>query len=360
MMSKTLYCAISSHGFGHISQSAPILSRLYRLRPDINIIIQCAIDRAWLDERFDFPFVYVRQSSDFGMVMKSALEIDVQASHQAYLEVHEHWQDKVQETMQMISQFQPDLIYCNIAYLVNAAAARLSIPVINLCSLNWYQTYQAYCKDRPGASHIMQTMLQAYNTAEVFLTPEPSMSMPEINAVKTIGPVARRGLQRADDIRRLLGLAPESRLVLVSYGGLEYPVSFSRWPQTNGIYFLVSEKVRIKRNDFIAYESLCIPYIDILSSVDVIMTKSGYGTYVEAACNSIAVMYTRRPDWPEDSFLVQWLEKQANCIEVPRENLQNGDILEGLQKLLQQPGRPAIEPEGNIQASDELIKYLTN
>lgn len=359
-MSKTLYCAISSHGFGHIAQSAPILNRLHRLRPDIKIIIQCESLKTLLDELFDFPFVHMSHSSDFGMIMKSALEIDAQASHQAYLQVHDHWQESVQAQAKIIKRYQPDLIYCNIAYLVNAAATTLNIPVVNLCSLNWYHIYRAYCGELSGATKIMQVMVQAYNEAQIFLAPEPSMSMPEIVNLKHIGPVARIGKQRAEEIRHQYHLSAASRLVLVSYGGVEYRVDFNRWPQTQDIYYLVSEKQCIERDDFIHYESLLMPYIDILSSCDVIITKSGYGTYAEAACHGIPLMYTRRPDWPEDIYLVEWLEKMANCIELTSEDLQNGNVVEPMQKLLGQKQRPAVEPDGIMQAVDALLHYLSD
>jgi len=358
-MNKTIYCAISSHGFGHIGQSAPILNQLHALRPDIKIIIQCAISRTWLEEQFDFPFEHVDLSSDFGMVMKSALEIDVEASHQAYLDVHEHWDERVADTVNVMKSYQPDLVYCNVAYLVNAAAEKLSIPVINLCSLNWYQTYQAYCAELPSAQEIMQTMLQAYNSARMFLTPEPSMAMPEIYNIKTLGAVAKIGRERGDEIRQQFGLTLDSRLVLVSYGGVEYTVNYHRWPKTPGIYYLVSEKSCIERDDFIAREKLSMPYIDMVSSCDVIMTKSGYGTYAEAACHGKPVMYTRRPDWPEDACLVAWLKNKANCIELSISDLQNGEILEPTRELLRQPKKPMTKPDGVGQAAVELLKYLS-
>jgi len=211
MMNKTLYCDISSHGFGHVAQSAPILNRLHQLRPDIDIVIQCAAEPGWLAGNFAFSFEHVSLSSDFGMVMKDALRVDSQASHQRYVDLHSHWQEAVRELAQVVDRYRPAVLYSNVSYLSNAAAATLSIPVINLCSLNWYGIYKHYCQTLPGAQKVMDDMLTAYRSADSFLAPEPSMPMPEIDRLSNIGTVARLGKQRVQDIRLQYGLAANSR-----------------------------------------------------------------------------------------------------------------------------------------------------
>jgi UDP:flavonoid glycosyltransferase YjiC (YdhE family) len=357
-MNKTLYCVISSHGFGHLGQSAPILNRLHELRKDIHIVIQCDVGREWLQQRFQFPFAHVRQDTDFGMQMKDAFTIDAEASHQRYSELHQHWPDRVVDTARLIRQYDPTLVYSNVSYLANAAAAMLSVPVVNLCSLSWYHIYRSYCQNLPGAEHVLDDMLQAYNSAELFLAPAPSMPMPEFAHLQAIGTIAKTGQDRADEIREQYRLPAQTKLVLVSHGGVSMPLDFNAWPQLDGVCYLVSQHERPDRGDFIAYESLPMRYIDIFCSCDAIVSKPGYGTNAEAACNGISLLYTRRPDWPEDPCLVEWSQQHAHCMELSLNDLRRGYLQESLQQLANIPRPPVVEPTGIDQAVKTLLQYL--
>ncbi len=50
---------------------------------------------------------------------------------------------------------------------------------------------------------------------------------------------------------------------------------------------------------------------ELLASADLVITKPGYGTFVEAACHGVPVLYLERPDWPEAPALCDWLEAQG-------------------------------------------------
>ncbi len=357
-MNKTLYCTISSHGFGHVAQSAPVLNRLHELRADIDIVIQCDARREWLQQRLHFPFEHVRRDTEFGMLMHDAMTIDVEASHARYTNLHRRWADRIAEAAQLIRQYQPTLVYSNVGYLANAAAAQLEIPVVNLCSLSWYHIYRSYCQDLPGAQQVLDDMLQAYNHADVFLAPAPSMPMTEIEAVQAIGPIAKTGQNRGAEIRAQFDLPAQTKLVLVSHGGVNMPLDFNRWPQTPGVRYLVGAHECPDRSDFIAYESLAMPYIDIVCSCDVLVSKPGYGTNAETACNGVSLLYTRRPDWPEDQHLVQWSRQYAHSIELSLQDLQRGNLHKPLQQFADMPRPAVVEPSGIEQAIEILLHYF--
>jgi len=357
-MNKTLYCTISSHGYGHVGQSVPILKRLHELRPDIDIVIQCAINRDWLQQRFHFPFDNVAQDADFGMVMKDAFTIDAEASHQRYTGLHQQWSGRVTAGARLIGQYQPQLVYSNVDYVTNAAAATLGLPVINLCSLSWYHVYKHYCQNLPGAQQVLDDMLQAYNSADTFLAPQPSMALPGIAHVKTIDTVARSGRNRADEIRAQYNLPEQTRLVMVSLGGVSVALDFDQWPQIDGVCYLVSQCDCPDRDDFIAYESLSMSYMDIFCSCGTIVCKSGYGTYAEAACNGVSVLYTRRRGWPEDPYLVDWLQQHTRCAEISLQALYRGDLHTALRQLENKPRPTVVEAAGIEQAVAVLLQYF--
>ena len=123
-------------------------------------------------------------------------------------------------------------------------------------------------------------------------------------------------------------------------------------PRLPGVRWLVATDWQCEHPDAIAFESLGLGFADLLRSVDAVITKPGYGTFTEAACNGTPVLYQRREDWPEQDCLIAWLEQNGRCGEIGEEDLRCGTLGEALARLWQSPHRPLPEPDGARQAAD--------
>jgi UDP-N-acetylglucosamine:LPS N-acetylglucosamine transferase len=60
-----------------------------------------------------------------------------------------------------------------------------------------------------------------------------------------------------------------------------------------------------------------MPYEDIFSSVDVVVTKPGYGVVAELGCTGKPGILISRNDWPEENHLTRWLETCGRAAVVP-------------------------------------------
>jgi UDP-N-acetylglucosamine:LPS N-acetylglucosamine transferase len=210
------------------------------------------------------------------------------------------------------------------------------------------------------ADEIIGQMIFAYNQAEVFLCPEPSMNMPAITQVKSIGPIARVGHNRKTEICQALGIAEDSYLVLHTLGGEQNHSLLDAWPQQENVHFLVQDRFTIEREDVHNLEQLEWDFADLIASSDVFITKPGYGTFAESACNGARVIYVRRPDWPEEPYLVEWLKQHALCEEISREQHASGMFHEVIKSLLQRERQMPREPAGIINAVEVLESYLSS
>jgi small subunit ribosomal protein S21 len=65
---------------------------------------------------------------------------------------------------------------------------------------------------------------------------------------------------------------------------------------------------------------------DLLASVDAVITKPGYGTFVEAACAGTPILYLERDDWPETPHFAAWLAQHARAAALGREATAGGQI----------------------------------
>ncbi|HEY3327390.1 MAG TPA: hypothetical protein VGK14_09480 [Novimethylophilus sp.] len=348
---------ISGHGFGHVAQTAPVLDRLRALLPELRLTICSSVPAAHLRARIHGVFDHIGDAADFGMVMASALDVLADQSLAAYREFHHGWHARVEHEAARISRLKPDWVLSNIAYLPLAAARLAGVKSAAMCSLNWMDIFCHYCGSLPGAAEILGQMHDAYRAADTFLRVTPGMDMPSLDHVRAIGPIARLGGNCRGEISRRLGLEQDEKLVLVSMGGIATQLPVASWPVLPGVRWLVPADWRAARPDIAVLESLGMDFIDVLCSCDAFICKPGYGSFAEAACNGVPVLYVSRHDWPEEHCLVEWLSRHGRCAEISRQRFEAGELQAALDGLWEAAG-PRVAPGGIDEAADYLLKRL--
>lgn len=345
---------ISAHGYGHVAQTAPLLNELKRCLPELRITVRSAAPLALLQQRIQGEFQHYSVAMDFGMHMASAVDVQVAESDAAYRRFHAEWARKVAREAQIMRALKPDLLLANVPYLSLAAAHQAGVRSVGMCCLNWADIYRHYCLQDADSRAIHAQILDAYNSADCFLKVQPSMPMPDIARTCSIGPIVHQGTSQRARIAARGGLREDAKWVLVAMGGMEFRLPMEHWPMLPGVHWLVPQAWGIARNDVTAFETLGMHFSDVLASCDATLTKPGYGTFAEAACAGIPVLYVTRRDWPEEPYLVQWLEENGVCLQVQREALQSGDLSGLLQKLWAQP----IPPRPHASGAGEAAQFL--
>jgi len=342
-----LFVDISSHGFGHLAITAPALNALAEMAPDLRLTVRSGLPRWKLAQRIRAPFTLIAGSSDFGYVMIDAMRIDLAATAAAYRLAHADWPARVAREAALLAALAPDRVLTNVSYLPLAGAARAGIPALSLCSLNWADLFAHFFGHEPWAAPIHGEMLAAYHGARTFLRVTPGMPMRELGNIAEVGPVAAIG-RRHD-----LGLNG-ARAVLIAMGGVAHRLPVEDWPRTPGIRWLVAADWQCGHPDALTLESFGLNFTDLLCSVDAVITKPGYGTFTEAACNGTPVLYQRRDDWPEQDCLIDWLRHNTRCLEIPADCLISGALAESLQTLWRQQPLPRPAATGAAEAAARI------
>ncbi len=347
-----LFVDISSHGFGHLAITAPVLNALAEARPDLRLTLRSRLPPAKLRQRIRPPFELIAEASDFGYAMVDATRIDRTASAAAYRQAHAGWPGRVAAEAAWLAELRPDLVLTNVSYLPLAGAARAGIPATSLCSLNWADLFTHFFGDEAWAAPIHAEMLAAYRSAAAFLRVTPGMAMAALDNLRPVGPIAALG-QRRD-----LGLGDE-RTVLVAMGGIAHRLPVDDWPRRPGIRWLVPGEWGCRHPAAIAVEEFGLAFTDLLRSVDAVLSKPGYGTFTEAAANGTPVLYQRRADWPEQECLIAWLAEHGRCRQIDAAVLRHGDLAGDLAALWALP--PAAPPaiDGATQAAALLLELAT-
>jgi len=200
-----LVVSISGHGFGHVSQTAPILNALHQRMPQLRFTVRSAVPVGHLRSRIHSPFTHLPGDNDFGLVMSSAMDVRVDESRAAYRTLHSDWDARVAGEARLLREIGTDMVLSNIAYLPLAGAQRANIPNAAMCSINWADIYRHYC----GDDDIAKQIHGCYTNAGAFLRVTPGMAMTDLPNLIPVAPIAAVGTNRRPEIFSRLKLSPD-------------------------------------------------------------------------------------------------------------------------------------------------------
>lgn len=349
-----LWLALSPHGYGHAAMTAPVIAEVQRRAPHLRLTIQTRIDQDFLRSRYR-DFNHVNHIADFGFHMVSATGIDLEASAQGYLDLFNRFDLEVADNAARMAADRPHLVLSNVAFIPLAAAASLGIPSLALSSLNWADMYAHYLGHRPEAPEVLVRLLSAYHSAQAFLRCTPGQVMSLTNQIP-IGPIARIGQDRRAEMLRNLELEGVDRVGLIAFGGISHDLDLSRWPVVPGWSWLVVSEGTV-RADMSHWRRSGLDFSDLIASVDVVVTKPGYGTFTEAGMVGTPVLYTIRPDWPESPHLDNWLARHTQALATTSEAL-TGDLENSLHTLFSLSRQRVATPDGVAEAAEMIIAGL--
>lgn len=349
---------ISPHGYGHVSQTAPVLNALTHAVHGLEITVRSGVPIAQLKRRIEIPFLHIAAATDFGYVMHNAIDLDLNATAVRYRDFHRDWDAQVAQEAAWLRAQQFDAVLANAAYLPLAGAAQAQIPAIGMSSLNWADLFHDNFADEPWSKAIYTEMRDAYGSAQTFLRITPGLPMDALDNLQIIGPVCRIRSPDRLMIAHSLGIDAAEKWLLVAMGGMDFPLDISKWPRLAGVRYLVPASLATARSDVTVFESAHVDFTELLAAADVVLTKPGYGTFVEAACHGRPVLYLTREHWAEQAHLAAWLHAHTQAQVVEREKLLIGDLEQALEALAAQPARTTPIPTGIAQAVDAIAAMI--
>jgi hypothetical protein len=349
---------LSGHGYGHAGMTIPIINALRRSRPDFKLTIRTTVPSAMLAERVEGSFEYVTQL-DFGMVMSDAMHVLPNESALAYWCIHADWEERIANAAGKLASIKPSLLLSNVSYLSLVAARKVGIPAVAVSSLNWADIFHHYCGHIQGARSIREQMVDAYAAANTFLQLAPSMPMPSIRNGRAVGPVALVGRDRRIELRHRLGIDADEVVVLLALGGTPTELPIARWPRFVNLRLVMGSSPEFSHPDVETSTALGIPFIDLVRSCDVLISKPGYGLVTEAACNGVPILLISREGWPEEPPLREWLARHGRTSMLTEEKLRAGDFLAEVKAVCAMPAPPVPDPTGIAEVAAILVDFLS-
>lgn len=356
-----IWAAISGHGFGHAAQVVPMLNALGRLVPDLRVLLRTTVPSTFFKDRLTIPWDISAVQQDIGCIQQGPMTINVDATWREHQRFHNSWDDRLQVEIQAMQSAAPELVVADTPYLALAAGKAAGIPTVALGSFTWDLILSEY-QAPPAIDRrtIIQSIRLAYGQADFALRIRPAPTMTVFKQLIDIGPIAEPAPPARERLIELLKLTPGERTVLVGFGGIPLDsLPFEAVESLAGYRFLFDGSVPADSKRFISTQSLPFSFKRLMASVDVIMTKPGYGTLVEAVTLQTPMVYVRRYNFGDEQPLVDYLHRYGRGVELSFHDFVQGRWLPAIEEVvdLTLPVAPP-PPTGAAEAATELAKFL--
>lgn len=357
-----IWSAISAHGYGHAAQIIPVLNALGRRRPGMRVILRTNVPRAFFADRLTVEWELSPCQQDIGCIQQGPITMDWPATWQAHRAFHATWDRRLREEIAAIGQARADLVIGNIPYLAMAAGAEAGRPTVALASLSWDDVLREHLSpSEPWQRPLIEQIGQAYAQATLLLRIAPGLSMRAFPTATDISPIAAPLSPERTRLRELLQIKPQDTLILIAFGGIRLEsLPFAQMESMAGLQFLIAGPVPPGFSRIHSIAAIPLPFSTLLSSVDAVMTKPGYGTIIESVAVNTPVVYVRRYSFADEQPIVEYLHRYGRGVELARKDFEQAQWEAALHKALALP-RPVHQPpeaEGAIEAANILESFL--
>lgn len=347
---------ISGHGLGHASRTCQIINTLRQRHPQVAVDV--VSDAAgWFFATGLDPGVRVRSApTDVGVRQRDSLVMDEAATLVACKELLRQGESWGAVEAAGLLRDGITLVVADIPFLPFAAAARAGVPAVGVSNFSWDWIYAGLAEREPELAEIAAEVASFYSQAECLLQlpfAGPAAAFPRCESVPL---VARQARHNPVETRKALGISPDMRVGLISFGGFGLSdFDFSALALLPQWLFLTEAGLAGAAPNLRPLAAGSYWYPDLVACADVVITKPGYGIVAEAIAAGTAVLYTRRGDFREQQLLIDGLQRYTRAQEIDNTRLRSGDWGESLEALCQR-AMPVeqLPTHGDVFVADRL------
>ena len=338
----------------------PVLNELGRRVPGLTAILRTTVAASFFRDRLTIPWQQQSVAQDVGCLQRGPLEIDVPATWDAYRQFHATWEDRLAVETTAMAAAAPLVVLADTPYLAVSAGTRTGVPSVVLANFMWSEVLTALDESASEHRELVGAIQRAYAEADVALRIAPALPMSGIKTAVDVGPIAQPAEPQREALRSALNIPASDRLVLVGFGGI--PLQRLPWDGMegiNGYQFLVNGVPPRVCARVHSLEAVPFSFKTILASVDVLMTKPGYGTIVEAVALGLPVVYVRRHNFADEASLVEFLHRHGQGRELSRDDFDSGNWRPTLEALSSERRTAAAHLiTGAVDAAQYLLRYF--
>ncbi|BDI31758.1 hypothetical protein CCAX7_38090 [Capsulimonas corticalis] len=328
----TLCYYVTGHGFGHAIRTAQILKALPR---DVDVIVRTtAAPSVFREELPGRSLRFLPAEFDCGSLQSDSVTTLARQTLDHYAEIEKRNNASLADEVAFLKREGVRCVVSDIPSFPLRAAFEAGVPGVAITNFTWHDIYQEYVETDADQA-LLDRMGDEYRTATVgLITPLATPTVENVfTNIEHVPIVARRGLDVGSDLRKALR-CETPHLALLYFGvwglDLDWPAlaAFRDWT------FLTFDTPSQSVANVKTLSTDQWRYADIAASVDLVITKPGYGTVTECIANSVPLMYIPRQGFVEAAALERGMAPWGGGIRIESEAFLNGNWGEALAAAL--------------------------
>ncbi len=392
-MTNTIAYFITDHGFGHAARSCVLIQDLLRHHSDLNITIVTAVPHSFFAERIDSEFTdrvsYIVEKVDVGILehVDQDMEININV-RETVTTMASFWsENNLEIKVTKLASLLPSIscIVFDITPLAPLVAKRLSVPSIAITNFAWCWMLETIIptiadeQDKQTLIQVYHTMIKLYNmSSHLIKLPYCAPNMKGFEHVPSTDLQAWLGVKATLTPEQVFNSTPQlvqgKKHMLLSFGGHAF-VSvildrIAKWtvPVDWNVVIIVPSKMEgimqgqpLPSNLTLIHEKeLQVSYLDLLSVMDCVVGKTGYGLVSESINNRVPILYTDRASFREHLLLSQALVDNIACGEIGMKEVLTGsvDLFDKANTLLINDKCNKQLFDGGVRASELIFSLI--
>jgi L-arabinokinase len=324
----TVALAVSGHGFGHAVRCAEVARELSER--GARIVIRSDAPR-WL---FPVQATWIPEQQwplDVGVAQHDGLDLDVDETRRRWQAFARDFDAHAVVEADLLRHFGADVLVGDIPPLAFAAARRAKLPAFALGNFTWDWIYACW----PDFEPIIERVQRGYSDATALLRlplhPASADAFASFKAIEDVPLIARKAGRPRAEVRRDLGLDPDARVVLISFGGFgARALNLANLASCPRYQFVVTPPLTLdpaaRPANVLTLNETVADYVSLVAACDVVVTKPGYGIVADCLANQVSVLFTDRGPFREYDVLARALPHLGRARYVPREDVLEGNL----------------------------------
>lgn len=334
---NTIACFISPHGFGHAARASAVIEAILAVKPDTHFHLFTSVPEWFFQNSLKSNWTYHPLRCDIGLVQKTALQEDIDATLRQLADFFPFPKADVQTLAEEVQALDCTLVLCDIAPLGLAVANQAGLPSVLVENFTWDWIYSGYSARHADFQPFIDLLHNAFRGAGKHIRTQPFCDATPADLVTA--PVSRKPRAGRQETRERLKLSQEQKVVLITMGGVpdRLDVHALRMSYPDTIFIVPGGSAEEERVDHL----LLLPHQhryfhpDLVAASDAVLGKVGYSTIGEVYWAGIPFAYVSRQGFRESVPLVGYLRENIPGFELKQSEFESGDWTRRIGALLE-------------------------
>ncbi len=358
-MKKIAYY-ITAHGYGHGARSCDILNALHAAAPQAKIIVKTDLPVDFMRSRIPDGIDVRPGAFDVGLIQQDSIRVDLEASLETLGTLYAREAELIRQEVAFIRQENIGVVVADVPAIPLAAAQQAGIPNLATSNFGWDWIYQEFADRDPRWQLYVNKFRAVYEQTDLLLRQPFSEPMSAFPHRIDLSLLAKPGQNRRKALAALCGADPARQWVLLSFTSLNLePEAFDRLAALEAYEFFSVEPLEWAGTPVHCISRSAVCFADIMASVDIVVTKPGFGILSECIANHRPIIYTDRSNFREYGVLVKCIEQYCRQAFIPNAELYSGRFERALSDIRTAPEPATRMPTGGAAlAASEILKRL--